>query len=99
MKPKQAGELTPGKLTISARSEEIGDDVGEIDAVKEANPETIICVGIGVFDVLGEDFNHLCNNVHLIPAPNAFLPSEEHLCNWRKYREICQGQEVSRKSY
>ena len=29
------GELTPGKLVISARSEEIGDDVGEIDAQVE----------------------------------------------------------------
>ena len=29
------GELTPGKLVISARSEEIGDDVGEIDALVE----------------------------------------------------------------
>jgi len=28
-------ELTPGKMTLSARSEEIGDDVGEIDAIVE----------------------------------------------------------------
>jgi DNA polymerase-3 subunit beta len=27
------GELTPGKMTVSARSEEIGDDIGEIDAI------------------------------------------------------------------
>jgi len=34
-------ELTPGKLTVSARSEEIGDDVGEIDATVEGEEAKI----------------------------------------------------------
>jgi len=46
-------ELTPGKLTISARSEEIGDDVGEIDAVVEGEEAKIAFNGRYLIDVLG----------------------------------------------
>ncbi len=46
------GELTPGKLTISARSEEIGDDVGEIDAVVEGEEAKIAFNGRYLVDVL-----------------------------------------------
>ena len=45
-------ELTPGKLTISARSEEIGDDVGEIDAVVEGEEAKIAFNGKYLIDVL-----------------------------------------------
>ena len=45
-------ELTPGKLTVSARSEEIGDDVGEIDAVVEGEESKIAFNGRYVTDVL-----------------------------------------------
>lgn len=34
-------ELTPGKLNISARAEEIGDNVGEIDALIDGEPAKI----------------------------------------------------------
>ncbi len=47
------GELTSGKLTISARSEEIGDDVGEIDAVVEGEESKIAFNGRYLVDVLG----------------------------------------------
>ncbi|MFC1991543.1 DNA polymerase III subunit beta [Chloroflexota bacterium] len=46
-------ELTPGKLTISARSEEIGDDVGEIDAIVEGEEAKIAFNGKYLVDVLG----------------------------------------------
>jgi DNA polymerase-3 subunit beta len=46
------GELTPGKLTISARSEEIGDDVGEIDATVEGEEAKIAFNGKYLIDVL-----------------------------------------------
>ncbi len=46
-------ELTPGKLTISARSEEIGDDVGEIDAIVEGEEAKIAFNGRYLTDVLG----------------------------------------------
>ncbi|MFQ6122661.1 MAG: DNA polymerase III subunit beta, partial [Dehalococcoidales bacterium] len=46
------GELTPGKVTVSARSEEIGDDVGEIDAVVEGEESKIAFNGKYLTDVL-----------------------------------------------
>jgi len=46
------GELTPGKMTISARSEEIGDDVGEIDATVEGEEAKIAFNGKYLTDVL-----------------------------------------------
>ncbi len=46
------GELAPGKLTVSARSEEIGDDVGEIDATVEGNEAKIAFNGKYLADVL-----------------------------------------------
>jgi DNA polymerase-3 subunit beta len=46
------GELTPGKVTISARSEEIGDDIGEIDATVEGEESKIAFNGKYVTDVL-----------------------------------------------
>lgn len=45
-------ELTPGKLTISARSEEVGDDVGEIDALVEGEEAKIAFNGRYLIDVL-----------------------------------------------
>ncbi len=46
------GELTPGKMTISARSEEIGEDVGEIDAIVEGEEAKIAFNGKYLIDVL-----------------------------------------------
>jgi DNA polymerase III subunit beta len=46
------GELTPGKMTISARSEEIGDDVGEIDAIVQGGEAKIAFNSKYVTDVL-----------------------------------------------
>ncbi|MFH1638830.1 MAG: DNA polymerase III subunit beta [Chloroflexota bacterium] len=46
-------ELTPGKLVISARSEEVGDNVGEIDAQIEGEEAKIAFNGKYLIDVLG----------------------------------------------
>ncbi len=46
------GEAVPGKLTVSARSEEIGDDVGEIDATVEGDEAKIAFNGKYLNDVL-----------------------------------------------
>jgi DNA polymerase-3 subunit beta len=43
----------PGKVTVSARSEEIGDDVGEIDAMVEGDEAKIAFNGKYLTDVLG----------------------------------------------
>jgi DNA polymerase-3 subunit beta len=45
--------MTPGKVTVSARSEEIGDDVGEIDAMVEGEEAKIAFNGKYLTDVLG----------------------------------------------
>ena len=45
-------ELTPGKITVSARSEEIGDDVGEIDAIVEGEEAKIAFNGKYLTDVI-----------------------------------------------
>ena len=46
-------ETAPGRLSISARSEEIGDDVGEIDAVVEGEEAKVAFNGKYLSDVLG----------------------------------------------
>ncbi|MFC1870097.1 DNA polymerase III subunit beta [Chloroflexota bacterium] len=46
-------EITPGKLTISARSEEVGDDVGEIDAIVEGEEAKVAFNGKYLTEVLG----------------------------------------------
>jgi DNA polymerase III subunit beta len=46
------GELTPGKMTISARSEEIGEDQGEIDAIVQGNESKIAFNSKYLTDVL-----------------------------------------------
>jgi DNA polymerase-3 subunit beta len=45
--------MSPGKLVVSARSEEIGDDVGEIDAEVEGEEAKIAFNGKYLTDVLG----------------------------------------------
>jgi DNA polymerase-3 subunit beta len=45
-------EMTPGKVIVSARSEEIGDDVGEIDAMVEGEETKIAFNGKYLTDVL-----------------------------------------------
>jgi DNA polymerase-3 subunit beta len=47
------GEMKPGKMTVAARSEEIGDDVGEMDAVIEGEEAKIAFNGKYLADVLG----------------------------------------------
>jgi len=46
------GELAPGKLVVSARSEEIGDDIGEIDATVQGGEAKIAFNGKYLTDVL-----------------------------------------------
>ncbi len=46
-------ELTPGKMTISARAEEIGDNIGEIDALIDGEAAKIAFNAKYLTDVLG----------------------------------------------
>jgi DNA polymerase-3 subunit beta len=45
-------ELNPGKVVISARAEEVGDNVGEIDAAVEGTEAKIAFNGKYLLDVL-----------------------------------------------
>jgi DNA polymerase-3 subunit beta len=47
------GQKAPGKLTVSARSDEVGDDTGEIDAAVEGDEAKIAFNGRYLADVLG----------------------------------------------
>ncbi len=47
-----SGELSPGKISVSARSEELGDDVGELDASVEGEEAKIAFNGRYLIDVL-----------------------------------------------
>jgi DNA polymerase-3 subunit beta len=46
------GELTPGKITVSSKSEELGEDIGEIDATVEGQEAKIAFNGKYLTDVL-----------------------------------------------
>jgi DNA polymerase-3 subunit beta len=46
------GELTPGKITVSSKSEELGDDMGEIDAIVEGQEAKTAFNGRYLTDVL-----------------------------------------------
>jgi DNA polymerase-3 subunit beta len=46
-------DVTPGKISISARSEEIGDDTGEVDAVVQGDEAKIAFNGRYLMDLLG----------------------------------------------
>ncbi len=46
------GEMTTGKLSISARSEEVGEDVGELDATTEGPEAKIAFNGKYLIDIL-----------------------------------------------
>jgi DNA polymerase-3 subunit beta len=47
------GELAPGKIVISSKSEELGEDIGEIDAAVEGQEAKIAFNGKYLTDVLG----------------------------------------------
>jgi DNA polymerase-3 subunit beta len=47
-----SGELIPGKITVSSKSEELGDDIGEIDAIIEGQGAKIAFNGKYLTDVL-----------------------------------------------
>ena len=46
-------ELAPGKMNISAKAEEIGDNVGEIDALVDGEPDKIAFNARYLADILG----------------------------------------------
>jgi hypothetical protein len=60
------------------------------EVVTSANPEHVICIGKGVASVVENDLKqYFRNNYSVIPQPNAFLSSVEHMENFKKYSKIC----------
>ncbi|MFC2038987.1 hypothetical protein ACFLUG_04380 [Chloroflexota bacterium] len=61
------------------------------DVIAEANPMHIICIGKGVYNVLGNELKRFNNSrIHLIEQPNAHLSAQRHLMNYQKYGEVCR---------
>jgi hypothetical protein len=58
--------------------------------VTSSNPEQVICIGVGVANVVCEDLNKYFHGRYtVVPQPNAFLQSAEHMSNYRMYSEKC----------
>ena len=58
--------------------------------ITSANPEYVICVGIGVADIVEKDLRELFHDRYsVIPQPNARLSSIEHIENFQRYQAIC----------
>jgi DNA polymerase-3 subunit beta len=68
-------DVTPGKLSISARSEEIGDDTGEIDTVVQGAEAKIAFNGKYLMDVLGVlKENQVALEMTTPSSPGVFKP-------------------------
>jgi DNA polymerase-3 subunit beta len=68
-------EVTPGKLSISARSEEIGEDTGEIDTVVQGAEAKIAFNGKYLMDVLGVlKENQVAIEMTTPSSPGVFKP-------------------------
>lgn len=60
------------------------------EIVNSSNPEHVICIGKGVASIVGEDLKtNFPDRYTVIPQPNAFLSSEEHMKNYQMYSTIC----------
>ena len=65
------------------------------DVVFAAKPEHVICIGKGVANIVKADLDKYFPSKHTVIAqPNAFLSSEEHFANYKKYGKICSNLKV-----
>jgi hypothetical protein len=61
------------------------------DIVILSNPEHVICIGRGVAGIVEGDLKrHFTERYTVISQPNAFLSTEEHMENFRRYSSICR---------
>ena len=59
--------------------------------VTSSSPEHVICIGKGVANVVYEDLNkHFPGRHTVVPQPNAYLRSEEHMRHYQIYSEKCR---------
>ncbi len=60
------------------------------DIVTSAAPAHVICIGKGVASVVESDLKmNFHDKYTVIHQPNAFLSSNEHMTNYKKYHKIC----------
>ncbi len=58
--------------------------------IKGAKPGHIICIGKAVWNILKDDIKKVVGNrCTPLKQPNAWLRSEEHMANFRRYGEVC----------
>lgn len=69
------------------------------DVIVASNPQHVICIGKGVADVVENDLRaDFGERYSVIPQPNAFLSSEAHMENFKKYRRICSQFDYERST-
>lgn len=60
------------------------------DIVTTAKPEHVICIGKGVARMVEQDLkSHFYDKYTVLPQPNAFLSSVEHMASYMTYSKIC----------
>ncbi len=63
------------------------------NVVKEANPNHVIVIGIGVANSIEKELKNIIGkNYTVIAQPNARLTAEQHLNNYKLYYKICALQ-------
>ena len=64
--------------------------------ILDAQPNHVIVVGKGIAKNIESSLPSLVgyNNYTVIPQPQAHLPSEEHLSNFKKYHSICLANQT-----
>jgi hypothetical protein len=61
--------------------------------VKSSNPERVICVGMGVAEVVESDLRALFPaRYEVLPQPNARLSTKKHIANFQQCHEICSSK-------
>jgi hypothetical protein len=62
------------------------------EVVRASEPEHIIIIGKGVANSIQQNIKELVgNNYSVIAQPNAHLTADEHLENYKKYYDLCNG--------
>jgi len=58
--------------------------------IEESRPEGILCIGCGVARTLKDRLDELQIPWGVVPQPGAWLPSDEHLRVFKKYRDVAK---------
>jgi hypothetical protein len=67
---------------------DLGYELHVRHAIEAATPSEIVCVGIGVGNVLAARLRRICASITVVPQPNAHLTAAEHDAAWAAYGEV-----------